>query len=271
MSMIDDNNEDDAVAQRLGRSGLRVMASFGLGDSTALTEQLRVLDKPIERHAYEKLLGATAGFALPLLVFSALASGGVALSPLVAITASIVLAVGGFLYPDLPLTEQVEHRRQGFRHALSSWLDLVTVILAGGGGIETALTGAADAGGGWAFDEIRTALRRSELNGRAPWDVLDELGETLGVNELKELAASVRLAGRNGAKVRQSLEAKADALRAQQAADLEAAAETRTEKMIVPVTVMVLGLTLFIGFGAVDAISTDGGATALTSNAIAQP
>ena len=31
--------------------------------------------------------------------------------------------------------------------------------------------------------------------------------------------------------------------------------------MIIPVTVMVIGLTLFIGFGAVDAISTDGGAT----------
>lgn len=264
-------DSDQAAADRLGRAALRVMASLGLADSQMLAEQLRVLDKPIERHAYEKLLGATVGFALPLLGLAGLASGGVALSPLVAFVASAALMVAGFLYPDLPLAEQVEHRRQGFRHALSSWLDLVTVILAGGGGIETALTGAANAGGGWAFDEIRTALRRAELTGRPPWDVLDQLGETLGISELRELAASVRLAGRNGAKVRQSLEAKADALRVQQVADLEAAAETRTEKMIVPVTVMVLGLTLFIGFGAVDAISTDGGATTVTPTAGAQP
>ena len=107
---------------------------------------------------------------------------------------------------------------------------------------------------------MRTALRRAELTGRTPWDLFDELGVTLGIDELRELAASVALAGGQGAKIRQSLSAKADALRAQLAAELEAAAEDRTEKMIVPVTVMVIGLTLFIGFGAIDAISTDGGA-----------
>ena len=37
--------------------------------------------------------------------------------------------------------------------------------------------------------------------------------------------------------------------------------------MIVPVTVMIVGLTLFIGFGAVDAISTDGGDTFSTPTA----
>ncbi|MCB0994224.1 MAG: type II secretion system F family protein [Acidimicrobiales bacterium] len=260
----------DDLRQRLGRSSARVMGALGLAESGALAEQLRALDKPIERHAYEKLLAATAGFALPMLAYAGLTAGGVRVSPMAPLIAAVVLAAGGFLYPDLPLAEQVEQRRQGFRHALSSWLDLVTIILAGGGGIETALTGAANAGGGWAFDEIRLALRRAELTGRPPWDLLDELGATLGVVELQELAASVRLAGGQGAKIRQSLAAKADALRAQQGADIETNAETRTEKMIVPVTVMVLGLTLFIGFGAIDAISTDGGATTFTPTA-AQP
>ena len=69
-----------------------------------------------------------------------------------------------------------------------------------------------------------------------------------------------QLAGDHGARVKGSLTAKADALRAAQAAELEAAAETRTEKMIVPVVVMILGLVLFIAFGAVDAI-TDGGSS----------
>ena len=253
------NNAD--LRGRLGSSSARLMASLGLADNSVIAEQLRILDKPMERHAYEKILAATAGFALPMLAYAGLAAGAGAPSPVLALTAALVLAVGGFIYPNLPLAEQVEERRQGFRHALSSWLDLVTIILAGGGGVETALVGAANAGDGWVFDEIRRALRRAELTGRPPWDLLDELGATLGVAELQELAASVRLAGGQGAKIRQSLAAKADALRAQQAADIEAAAETRTEKMIVPVTVMIIGLTLFVGFGAVQAISTDGGAT----------
>jgi len=253
--------------QRLGRIGTRLMTLVGIGGSEALTEQLRVLDKPIERHAYEKLLGTTAGFLLPSLLFAVMAAGGVSVSPLVGLGLAVALAVGGFLYPDLPLAEQVAKRQAGFRHALSSWLDLVTIILAGGGGIETALAGAAEAGDGWAFDEIRMALRRSDLTGRTPWDLLDELGTTLGIDELRELAASVSLAGGSGAKIRQSLAAKADALRAQQGAEIETNAEASTEKMIVPVTVMVLGLTLFIGFGAVDAISTDGGGTFSTPSA----
>lgn len=262
VSQLAEATEQAGLAERLGRSASRAMALVGIGDSAALAEQLRVLNKPLERHAYEKLLGATAGLVLPLILFAVLASGGVSMSPIVAVGAAVVLCAGGLLYPDLPLAEQVDKRRSAFRHALSSWLDLVTIILAGGGGIETAMVGAANDGGGWAYDEIRSALRRAELSGRPPWDALDELGTTLGVPELQELSASVRLAGRNGAKVRQSLEAKADALRAQQAADIETAAENRTEKMIVPVSVMVLGLTLLIGFGAVDAISTDGASTA---------
>jgi len=256
-----------SLHQHLGRIGTRLMTLVGIGESEALNEQLRILDKPIERHAYEKLLGATAGFLLPSLLFAVLAGGGVPVSPLVALGLAVALAVGGFFYPDVPLAEQVTKRQQGFRHALSSWLDLVTIILAGGGGIETALAGAAEAGDGWAFDEIRSALRRSDLTGRTPWDLLDELGATLGIDELRELAASVSLAGGSGAKIRQSLAAKADALRAQQGAEIETNAETSTEKMIVPVTVMVLGLTLFIGFGAVDAISTDGGGTFSTPSA----
>ena len=247
--------------QAAGEAGMRLLDITGLADTGRLRTQLRILDKPLERHAYEKVLGAVAGFALPLLVVAVLAVGGVAVSPLWPLGAGLLLAVGGFFYPDLPLSEQVTRRQQAFRHALSSYLDLVTIILAGGGGIESALAGAAEAGDGWAFAELRTALRRAELTGRTPWELFDELGETLGVDELRELAASVSLAGGHGAKVRQSLAAKADALRAHQAAEVETMADTRTEKMIVPVTVMIVGLTLFIGYGAIEAISTDGGVT----------
>jgi len=264
-----DDWSSSRMHKRLGSAGARLMSILGMGESEALHAQLRILDKPVERHAYEKLLGAVAGFLLPTLLFSVMALGGVLMSPLVALGLAVVLSVGGFFYPDLPLAEQVEKRQQSFRHALSSWLDLVTIILAGGGGIESALAGAADAGEGWAFEEIRGALRRADLTGRTPWDLLDDLGKTLGISELRELSSSVGLAGGSGAKIRQSLAAKADALRDKQAADIEASAEARTEKMIVPVTVMIVGLTLFIGFGAVSAISTDGGGT--YSNQTAQP
>ena len=202
------------------------------------------------------MFGAVAGFMLPVMMMLVLAAGAVFASPVLILGVSVIFAAAGFFYPDLPLSEKVTKRQQAFRHSLNSYLDLVTIILAGGGGIEAALEGAADAGDGWAFAELRNALRSSRLTRRSPWDTFAELGEELGVNELTELSASVALAAGHGARIKESLIAKADAMRAAQAAQIEAAAETQSEKMIVPVVVLVLGLILFIGYGAADAISS---------------
>lgn len=254
--------DDDltGIRRSLGQRGLRILDTFTFGDRRALDAKLRILDKPIERHAYEKLFAALAGALVPNVFVLVVSAGGVNVPLAAGLIVGAIGAVVGFWYPDLPLDEQVEARQRAFRHALSSYLDLVTIILAGGGGIETALHGAAEAGDGWAFAEIRTALRRADLTGRSPWELFDELGATLDVTELQELAASIALAGGHGARIRTSLAAKADALRAAQAAELEQLAEARSERMIVPVSIMVLGLAMFVFYGAVDAISTDGGA-----------
>ena len=242
------------VQRFLGRPGLRLMETLALADRGLLRERLRVLDKSIERHAYEKMLAGVTGVLLPLLLGLFLAGNGGGPPPAIIVLAALGLGGLGFVYPDLPLAERVAGRRRAFRHSLSSYLDLVSIILAGGGGTESALAGAAQAGDGWVFAEIRSALRRGELTGRTPWDVFEELGSHYGIEELRELAASVSLAGGHGARVRQSLTAKAVALRDQQTADVEARAESNTEKMIVPVSIMVLGLMVFIGRGAVHAI-----------------
>lgn len=255
-----DTNRTDGLRGTFGRLGLAMMGSLGVANRDKVAEQLRVLDKAIERHAYEKLVAAVAGFSLPLIGGVGLATNGIAVSPLVLAGCSAVLGAAGFVYPDMPLADQVAERRRAFKHAFSAYLDLVTVLLAGGAGIESALEGAAESGDGWAFAEIRRSLRRARLTRRTPWDAFADLGTELGVGELNELAASVSLAGDHGARIKASLTAKADALRAGQAAELEAGAEERTEKMIAPVVVMTLGLVLFIAFGAVQAI-TDGGTT----------
>jgi len=247
-----------AWRRRLGTIGVGLLEALGFVDVGVLRGQLRVLDKTLERHAYEKTVGAVAGFLIPALAGVVINLAGAAVSPVVVLAAAVLCGAAGFFYPDLPLRQAVERRRQSFRHALSSYLDLVTIILAGGGGIESALWGAADAGDGWAFTEIRQALRRARRTRHSPWQAFDQLGAALGVDELRQIAASVSLAGGHGARVRQSLAAKADALRAAQAAQIEADAEARTEKMIVPVIVMVVGLVLFIGYGAVEAITSDG-------------
>ena len=159
------------------------------------------------------------------------------------------------ILPDLTLKDKVEERRKGFQYALSAYLDLVNVILAGGAGIETALIAAADAGDGWAFGLLRRELHRAQRINRPLWTAFDDLGAQLGVGELRDLASSLGLAGSQGARVRSSLAVKADTLRARQIAETEATAEATTERMNVPTAVLLLGFLVFIVYPAVTAIT----------------
>jgi Flp pilus assembly protein TadB len=161
------------------------------------------------------------------------------------------LGLGGAVVPNLVLASEARVRRRSFNHALSAFLDLVAVNLAAGRGVEGALDTAAAAGQGWAFGEIRQTLYRSKVMGDTPWNGLDQLGVDLGVPDLRELAASVSLAGDNGAKVRTSLAAKAQALRVKGLAEVESAAQAASERMSLPVILLLCGFVLFIGYPAI--------------------
>ncbi len=164
--------------------------------------------------------------------------------------------VGGFVLPDLGIRADAARRRRDFRHALGSFLDLVVVALAGGGGVETALSDAASIGNSWAFALIRRALDGARLARETPWSALGRLGQELGIGELSELAASVSLAGTEGAKVRASLAAKAASLRTHELAEAETADQAATERMSLPIVMLFAGFLFFIGFPAVERVLT---------------
>jgi hypothetical protein len=122
--------------------------------------------------------------------------------------------------------------------------------------VETALTDAAGVGRGWVFDDLRQALDHSRLSRETPWSALGRLGNELGIVELSELAASVALAGTEGAKVRSSLGAKAMSLRVHELTDAESSEQAATEKMSLPVVLLFAGFLCFIAFPAVERVLT---------------
>ncbi|HTO00036.1 MAG TPA: type II secretion system F family protein [Microthrixaceae bacterium] len=248
----------DSGVDRVGMSARRMVEAMGY-DVQRRHQELELVSRTPERHAFDKLFGAVAGLLVPNLVGLSLVTIGVPVPLGVIATFSLATAAAGFLMPDLLLQENAEKRRQAFRHTLSSYLDLVNVLLAGGAGIETALHAAADAGGGWGYQTIRAELRRARLTGQSPWDTFAQLAERLDINELAELAASISLAGSHGARIRASLAAKADTLRGHQVAETEAAAEAATERMTVPVAVLLFGFLVFIAYPAVIQITSVSG------------
>src|SRR5205823_2699339 len=106
------------------------------------------------------------------------------------------------------------------------------------------------------FDELRGSLLSARLLGETPWAALARLGHELDVPELGELAASASLAGAEGARVRSSLAAKAKAMRLRGLAEIEAAAQSASERMSLPIVALMLGFIVFVAYPAVDKVIT---------------
>ena len=237
-------------SMQLGASVLTVTQGLGLRPRSLSTD-LRILDRSMERHYAEKAMLAVLGLTLAPATTVLLSLGGVSVPWTIPLWVSLIMAAGGFFVPDLGIKADADKRRQDFRHALGSFLDLVVVALAGGGGIESALGAAANTGDGWAFLHLRRALETSRVSREAPWSALGRLGSELGVPELTELAASVGLAGTEGARIRQSVAAKAASLRTHLLSEAETEAQSASERMSLSVVLLFAGFLLFVGFPAV--------------------
>jgi Flp pilus assembly protein TadB len=147
-------------------------------------------------------------------------------------------------------------RRHHVRVVVGTFVDLVVLSLAGGVGIEGALLAAAEISPDWAARRIARALHLARDTGEPSWEALSALGDELGVAELTELAATLQLAGTEGARVRQSLSARATSLRRHEQAEAESAANAMTERLFLPGALLLLGFLLFIGYPAVSRILT---------------
>jgi Flp pilus assembly protein TadB len=198
-----------------------------------------------------RTLGAMAALAVVPVVAAAVAAlGGVTIGVAPVTLAAVAMGALGFVVPDFEVRGQARERRAVFVHALSSFLDVTAVLLAGGAGTETALHAAAALGDGWPQRRLRATLDRCRLTGQTPWEVLGDLGDRLAIDELSQLATSLQLAGEHGARVRLTLTERARALRAAQLAAVEARARAVTEQMSVPVALLAVAFMLFVGFPA---------------------
>ena len=119
---------------------------------------------------------------------------------MVPVWAGLGLGVVFFLLPDVELRQQVEQRRRDFRHAIGAFLDLVAMNLSGGRGVPEALLAASEIGTGWAMWRIREALVNARITGQTPWQALGALGEEVGADELRDLAAALSLVADDGAR-----------------------------------------------------------------------
>jgi Flp pilus assembly protein TadB len=203
----------------------------------------------------ERLICAAISAAIPLLMIVVTTTAGTPLPlPLLLIT-SLALSVVGFMLPALQLRTRAKAKRREFRTSLSAYLDLVSIMLAGGAGIESALVAASQVGDGPTFHLIADSLDVARASRRSPWEILAIEGERIGIDELPELAATIKLGGEQGARMTASLVAKASSMRAKQLAEIEADANAATERMGLPMVLLFMGFLILLGYPAMQMIS----------------
>lgn len=245
---------DGGWVVRLGRPMAGLLRSAGL-PGPGIEGDLAVTERSADAVLAEKATLAVLGPLLPGAVEVLLLLGGRPLPWQMPLAGCLALGVGGFVLPDIVVRQEARRRRTAFRHALGAYLNLMHILLAGGAGIDGALTDAADIGQGWSFRQLRRALETARLTRTSPWAALGQLGDELQVAELAELAAALSLAGTEGARVRASLAAKAASMRHRDGAEAEGQANAATERMALPGMVMAIGFVIFVFYPALTQIT----------------
>lgn len=217
---------------------------------TITSEDLVVTGSTRREIVARSILWGLCGLASSVVVLVGMWLVGVLPSVIVGFVLLIAVTGACALHPANSVRRRAVSRRLDMEAALAGYLDLVNVLLAGGAGVETALVAAADAGDGWCFEMFRHALMRARRTRVSFWTLLSELGSDTGVLPLVEVAQSVQLAGQHGSRIRNSLVAKAAALRARQLASVEHAAQQRTEQMGIPMVMLFVGFILLVGYPA---------------------
>jgi len=247
---------ESAWTRNVGRSTAGVLARTGI-EIGQLRSDLAVMGRTLESFLATSVIAAVVGFFVPIALTALAVLAGAPVAVAVPLFVSLLLGLLGAAIPTLVVRGQAQARRRDFRHVVGSFLDLVAMSLAGGRGVPEALQSASELSDDWGMVRIRNALGSARLHGRTPWSALGQLGEELRIDELRDLAAALALVAEDGAKVRDSLSARAGSLRRRELAESEGKAGESSQSMLVAQLLICVGFLIFLLYPAVTTVFAD--------------
>ncbi|MFE4663804.1 hypothetical protein ACFRI7_03130 [Streptomyces sp. NPDC056716] len=228
-----DRNRDSTPRTLMEKAGTLLLRTAGEGTLRLPRQQLELVGRSPAAHLGRKLALALYGLLLPVLAVSVASLAGFPLPFAMPAIAGLGLALVFWLLPDLQLKQEAVEAKEDFRYAVKAYLRLVQLERAADAAPTQALKKAAEVGEGWVFAKIRDTITRAELEGISPWEGLKRLSIELDVPELGAQARSL-----SGALVTSA----------------KAQANMASEKMVMPVAMLVLIMTVYIGYPALSRI-----------------
>jgi len=243
---LDPGRAAEPAARPAGRLAQRIATELPWLPVPA--EDLALLGKDRESWIASKVGCGLLGLACPLPLSALISLANPSLTWSVPVIVSIMCGIALFFAPDLVTRVNAAERRADFRQILTSYLDLVALERGAGAGPTEALEAAAEIGDGWAFRRISGALSAARRSGAPPWTALARLAEETGIPELADIADIAEVAGQEGAKILDTLAARAASMRAEALAAERARAGARSTTMVIPIALLGAGFLLLLIF-----------------------
>lgn len=224
-----------------GGIGRAVGGSATVARTRAWVQPLHLIGRTVDVHVGMLVVAALAGLVVPTaLLAAARLLGLMSIGWFVPAVISMFAAVLAPVLVHSDAMARADAVRLDLRHQLGAFIDLLTMLLAGNTGYEGALDQAARAGDGLLFRQLQRRMREVGTTGRSLVEALSLVAAEFGIVELEQVAATATLSANEGAPVARSLAAKCSTLRNTLAADEEANARIRNDKVTPPLVGMAL-------------------------------
>ena len=237
-----------------GQAGIGLAGWLGLRVATAApwlpvpAADLRLLGQSASEWLARKVVLAVAGLSVAPVVAGLLIISGSFAAWTIPVGGTFAAGAALFFVPDIVTRVTAANRRTDFRYALTSYLDLVTLERGAGAGPTEALEAAAEVGKGWAFALIAASLDQARGASRPPWDGLAQLAADTGIVELADVADIAGVAGEEGARILDTLSARAESMRVEALAAARARSSSRSTTMVLPIAMLSGGFLVLLIF-----------------------
>ena len=162
--------------------------------------------------------------------------------------AFVLLMFIGFVLPDYLLDRSIAERQSKIRRALPDTLDLLTVSVEAGLGLDAAMQKVVEKLKGPLTDELRTALQEMRI-GKMRIDALRDSAKRAKVPELTSFVAAVYQADQLGVPISKVLRVQSASLRSQRAQRARETAAKLPVKMLFPLVFFIFPALFIVTLG----------------------
>jgi hypothetical protein len=209
---------------------------------------LAILSRTPEQHLLSLGLSGAIVLVLPVLLAVLSVVVGFTVPVVIPVAGTLVLVTAAMALAHADMVAKAKSARAEFVRALCTYAALTAHQVRSGHGAVEAMERSASICDGWPYVRLRTALLAAQLQMRPPWDELKVLSAEIDLVELETFSDIMRSAGTDGAQVYQTMRAQAASLRDQlRVRDLEKA-KTRTSKLDIPATALIIILLVLVGY-----------------------